>query len=82
MRHLVNIPGEPTLIHLASPSLGWRTAGGFAEKQSDVKWVREQMRKENLTCLGSFVAGGGGGKGDDDDDEGGGDGNHGDALFS
>lgn len=33
-------------------------AGGFAEEHSDVKWVREQMKKGNLMCLGSSVTGG------------------------
>lgn len=42
---------------LPFPRLGLRTAGGFAEEQSDVKWVREQMEKEHLACLGSSVAG-------------------------
>lgn len=58
MRHLVDISGGPDLIHPASPSLGRRMAGGFAEEHSDVKWVREQMKKGNLMCLGSSVTGG------------------------
>lgn len=55
MKHWASIPGGPALICCLSPA--GTEDGRFAEEQSDVKWVREQMEKEHLACLGSSVAG-------------------------
>lgn len=51
---------HPGGLLLILPASRWAVAEDsrwLAEGHSDVKWVREQMKKGNLTCLGFSMAG-------------------------